>query len=62
MTYYRLYFRAGGPDGRFVKVEEIEAANDVEARRSLAPHGDKFVELWQESRLVVSCEPQPVDA
>jgi hypothetical protein len=54
VNYYRLYM-LGAPEGRFVGFEEIEATDDVEARRR-AEHfaGERPLELWCGPRKVVS--------
>ena len=51
--YYRLYFMNRG-SGHIDRVEEIEAADDVEAVRIAAGRdtGNQPVELWQEHRKV----------
>ena len=54
MAYYRLYM-LGSIDGRFVGIEEIEAADDVEAVRSAEQHaGAQPLELWCGKRKVKS--------
>ena len=51
--YYRLYFMNCG-SGHIDRIEEIEAADDVEAVRTAAGRdaGDQPLELWQERRKV----------
>jgi hypothetical protein len=54
LNYYRLYMLSA-PEGRFVGFEEIEAVDDVEAkRRAEGFAGDRPLELWCGSRRVVS--------
>ena len=54
MAYYRLYM-LGTVDGRFVGIEEIEAADDVEAVRLAEQHaGPQPLELWCGKRKVKS--------
>lgn len=57
LAYYRLYF-LGGPEGRFVGFEEIEAADDVEAARAAEAYvGAQALELWCGKRKVKSFAP-----
>jgi hypothetical protein len=54
VNYYRLYLLSA-PEGRFVGFEEIEAADDVEARRRAEGFaGERPLELWCGPRKVVS--------
>ena len=58
MNYYRLYLLSG-PEGRFVGIEEIEAADDVEAvRLSQAHAGSRPLELWCGKRRVKTIAAQ----
>jgi hypothetical protein len=52
MAYYRLYLVDGG---RFVGIEEIEAADDIEALRLAEQRNEsQAVELWCGKRKVRS--------
>lgn len=54
MNYYRLYMLSA-PEGRFIGFEEIEAADDVEAKRRAEQFaGERPLELWCGQRKVVS--------
>lgn len=54
LNYYRLYMLSA-PEGRFVGFEEIEASDDVEARRRAEGFaGERPLELWCGSRRVVT--------
>ena len=54
MNYYRLYMLSA-PEGRFVGFEEIEAADDVAAKRRAEEFaGERALELWCGPRKVVS--------
>lgn len=54
LLYYRLYVLSA-PEGRFVRFEEIEANDDVEALRLAEPFsGDRPLELWCGARKVRS--------
>ncbi len=54
MSYYRLYIMSA-PEGRFVGFEEIEAADDVEAKRRAEDFaGERPLELWCGTRKVTS--------
>lgn len=54
LNYYRLYLLSA-PDGHFVGFEEIEAVDDVEAkRRAQGFAGERPLELWCGRRKVVS--------
>ena len=54
MNYYRLYM-LGAPEGRFVGFEEIEAPDDVAAKRRAEDFaGERPLELWCGPRKVVS--------
>ena len=59
LSYYRLYL-LNGSEGRFVGIEEIEAADDVEAVRLAQKHvGANPLELWCGNRRVKSIAAAP---
>jgi hypothetical protein len=54
VNYYRLYMLSA-PEGRFVGFEEIEAVDDVEAKRRADEFaGERPLELWCGPRKVAS--------
>lgn len=58
MSYYRLYYRRGGPGGPISGVDEIDARDDVEAAALAARQaGDHVMELWCGTRRIRSYLP-----
>jgi hypothetical protein len=58
MTHYRAYFL--GPDGHFVKAEDIVCDDDEAARKQAQRMADGFdVELWQQDRRIEKFEGVP---
>jgi len=54
---YRVYFV--GPDGHFVKREDLTARSDAEATQiALGLSGNTAIEVWQGDRLVTNSMPK----